>query len=74
MSTDLDRCLELEENGLRDEDLSRLGAQVADLGLEQLNLLAGPAAPDLEKAVYDRVEIYLVFCHSCDLLLAQCRV
>lgn len=25
-STDLDRCLELEENGLGDEDLPRLGA------------------------------------------------
>lgn len=73
-STDLDRCLELEEDRLRDEDLSRLGAQIADLSLEQLNLLAGPAAPDLKETVYDRVEIYLVFRHSCDLLLAWCRI
>ena len=73
MSTDLDRRLELEENGLRNEDLASLGAQVADLRLKQLDLLAGPAAPDLKKTVYDRVEIYLVFRHSCDLLLGWCR-
>jgi hypothetical protein len=73
-TTDLDGCLELEEDGLRDEDLTRLGAQIADFSLEQLYLLAGPAAPDLEETVYDRVEIYLVLGHSCDLLLAWCRV
>jgi hypothetical protein len=73
-TTDLDRSLELKEDGLRDEDLTRLGAQIADLSLEQLYLLAGPAASDLEETVYDRVEIYLVFGHSCDLLLAWCRV
>ena len=71
--TDLDWCLELEKDRLRDEDLSGLGAQIANLSLEQLNLLAGPAAPDLKETVYDRVEIYLVFCHSCDLLPACCR-
>lgn len=72
-ATDLDWCLELEEDGLRDEDFTGLGAQITDLSLEQLDLLAGPAAPDLEETVYDRVEIYLVFRHSCDLLSAWCR-
>ena len=47
MSTDLDGRLELEENGLRNEDLAGLGAQVTDLRLKQLDLLTGPAAPDL---------------------------
>jgi hypothetical protein len=70
LATDLDWCLELKQNGLRDEDLARLGAQIAYLGLEQLNLLARPAAPDFEKSVYDRVQIYLGFRHSCDWLLA----
>jgi hypothetical protein len=73
VSTDLDRRLELEEDGLRNEDLTGLGAQVTDLRLKQLDLLAGSAAPDLKKTVYDRVEIYLVFRHSCDLLLGWCR-
>jgi hypothetical protein len=31
--TDLNRCLELKQNGLRDEDLSRLCAQETDLSL-----------------------------------------
>lgn len=69
--TNLYGCLELEEDGLRDEDLSCLGAQIADLSLEQLHLLAGPAASDFEEPVYDRVQIYLVFRHSCDWLLAR---
>jgi hypothetical protein len=67
---DLDRRFELEQDGLRDEDFSRLGAQIADLRLQQLHLLAGPAAPDLEEPVYDRVQVYLVFGHSCGLLRA----
>ena len=70
MSTDLDRRLELEENGLRNEDLASLGAQVADLRLKQLDLLAGPAAADLKQTVYDGVQVHLVFGHSCGLLLA----
>lgn len=73
-STNLDGGLKLKEDGLRDEDLTSLGAQITDLSLEQLDLLAGPAAPDLKKTVYDRVEIYLVFRHSCDLLVAWCRM
>lgn len=46
-ATDLDWCLKLKEDGLRDENLTRLGAQVANLSLKKLDLLAGPAAPDL---------------------------
>jgi len=48
LATYLDGGLELEEDGLRDEDLAGFGAEVSDLGLEQLNLLTGAAAPDLE--------------------------
>lgn len=44
----LDRSFKLEEDGLRDEDLTSLGAEVADLGLKQLDLLAGTAAAHLE--------------------------
>lgn len=58
--TYLDGSLELEEDGLGDEDLTSLGAQIADLGLKQLDLLAGAAAPDLEEAVDDGVEVNLV--------------
>lgn len=56
----LDRSLELEENGLRDEDLTRLGAEVADLSLKELDLLSGTAAANLEEAVNDGVEIDVV--------------
>ena len=70
VSTDLYGRLELEENGLRDENLTSLGAQVSNLGLQQLDLLAGPAAADFQQPVYDGIEIHLVFCHSCDLLRA----
>ena len=62
--TDLYRRLKLEQNGLRDEDFAGLGAQVADLGLQQLDLLARPAAPDLEQSVYDGVEVDLVLSHG----------
>jgi hypothetical protein len=49
----LDRRLELEENGLGDENLAGLGAKVADLSLEELDLLAGTAAANFEQTVYD---------------------
>lgn len=56
----LDRSFELEEDGLRDEDLARLGAEVADLSLKKLNLLSGTAAANLEETVNDGVEIDVV--------------
>lgn len=46
--TYLDRGLELEEDGLGDEDLAGLGAEITDLGLEKLDLLAWTAASHLE--------------------------
>lgn len=46
--TYLDRGLELEEDGLGDEDLAGLGAKITDLGLEKLDLLAWAAASHLE--------------------------
>ena len=46
--TYLDRGLELEEDGLGDEDLAGLGAEITDLGLEELDLLAWAAASHLE--------------------------
>lgn len=56
----LDRSLELEEDGLRDEDLATLSAKVANFSLEELDLLAGAAAANLKEAVYDGVEIDIV--------------
>jgi hypothetical protein len=53
----LDGSLKLEEDGLGDENLASSGAEVADLGLEKLDLLAGSATADLEQSVDDRVEI-----------------
>jgi hypothetical protein len=48
ITADLDRGLELEEDGLGDEDLAGLGAEITDLGLEELDLLAWAAASHLE--------------------------
>lgn len=63
--TYLDGCLKLKQDGLRDEDLAGLGAQVPDLGLEQLDLLAGTAATDLQEAVDYGVQVdVVVICHG----------
>jgi hypothetical protein len=64
VAADLDGSFELEQNGLRNEDFTGLGAEVADLRLEELDLLAGAAASDLEQPIDYRVEIDLVLvCH-----------
>ncbi|KAI6771988.1 hypothetical protein HG530_002946 [Fusarium avenaceum] len=42
------KSLEFEEDGLRDEDLTSLGAKITDLGLKKLNLLSRSAASHLE--------------------------
>lgn len=63
--TYLDGGLEFEEDRLRNENLTGLSAEVTDLGLKQLDLLAGAAATDLEKAVDYRVQIdIVVICHA----------
>ena len=53
----LDGSLKLEEDGLGNENLAGSGAEVADLGLEKLDLLAGSATTDFEQSVDDGVEI-----------------
>lgn len=49
----LDWRFQLQQYRLRNEDLSGLGAKIADLGLQKLNLLARPAAPHLKESVND---------------------
>jgi len=44
VAANLDGSLELEKDGLGDEDLAGLGAEIPNLSLEKLNLLAGAAA------------------------------
>lgn len=56
----LDGCLKLKKDRLGNENLATLSAKVANLSLEELDLLAGAAAADLEEAVYDGVEIDIV--------------
>ena len=58
--TNLDRRLEFEQDGLGDEDLTGLGAEVADFGLEELDLLARSATADLQETIDDRVEVDFV--------------
>lgn len=56
----LDGSLELEEDGLRNENLASLSAEEANLSLEKLDLLSRPATSDLEQPVNYRIEIDLV--------------
>ena len=70
MQTDLYRRFKLEQDGLRNENLAGLGAQVSDLGLQQLHLLSRPAASHFQESIYDGVQIHLSFGHSCDVLVA----
>jgi hypothetical protein len=71
----LDRSLQLQQDGLRDEDFASLGAQVADLGLEKLDLLARPAAPHLQETVDNRVEVdFVLVCHCSVFFLAAREV
>ena len=44
VTANLDGCLKLQENGLADENLTRLGAEELHLVLSQVHLLAGAAA------------------------------
>ena len=66
-STNLDGRLELEQDGLTDEDLSRLGAQPANLLLEKLDLLAGTASADFQQPFYDGFEVHIVVGHAAQL-------
>lgn len=63
-ATYLNRSLKLEKDGLGDEDLAGLGAEVADLRLQELDLFAGAAASDLEQPIDYGVEIdFVLVCH-----------
>lgn len=53
ISTHLDGSFELEQNRLRDEDLTSLVAEIPNLRLQQLHLLARTAAPHLQQAIDD---------------------
>ena len=59
-SSYLDWGLQLQKYRLRNKDLSGLGAKMADLGLEQLDLLSGTTAPHLQQSINDRIQIDLV--------------
>lgn len=47
--------LQLKQYWLRDEDFARFGTEIADLGLQKLNLLARSTAPDLQEPINDGV-------------------
>jgi len=60
ITADLDRSLKLEKDGLRDENLAGLCAQITDLGFQELNLFARSAASNLQQSIDDGIEIYIV--------------
>lgn len=66
MWTYLDRSLKLKENGLGDKDLASLCAQETNFGLEQLDLLAGATAADLQESVDYGVQINIVLICHCE--------
>ena len=51
VSAYLERRLQLEEDGLREEDLARLEAQTPDLVLRQLNILARPRSTNCKNNI-----------------------
>ena len=53
----LDRRLKLEQDRLRDEYFAALDAHAADLGLGEVDLLAGAAAAHLEQARNNAVDV-----------------
>lgn len=63
----LDGRFQLQEDGLRNEDLPSLGAQITNLRLQKLDLLSRPAAPHFQQSVDDRVQIHFLLSHDCRL-------
>jgi len=61
----LNWSFQLKQNRLRDEYFTSLGAKIADLGLEKLDLLPRTAAPHLQEAVNYRVEVDFVLIGHC---------
>lgn len=56
----LDWRLQLQQYGLRDENLSRFGTQETDFRFQQLYLLPWPASPHLQESVNDGVEVHVI--------------
>jgi len=57
ITADFDRCLQLQEDRLVDEDLTRSCAQKLDLIFCELNLLSWTRAADFEKSLDDGVDV-----------------
>lgn len=63
-STDLDRCLQLKQDRLGDENFPRFCAKIADFRFQKLDLLSRPAAPHLQQSVNDRIQIHVLISHD----------
>jgi hypothetical protein len=59
-NTDLDGSLKLKKDRLRDEDLTSFCAQIADLSLQELNLLSRSASSNFQQTIYYGIEIHIV--------------
>lgn len=64
MTIYLDGCFQLQQDRLRDEDFSGLGAEETNLRLQELNLLPRPATPHFQKAINDRVQVHFLVSHD----------
>ena len=58
--TYLDRGFQLEQYGLGNEDLARLGAEKTNLGFQQLHLFARSAPSHLQQPIDDGIEIDII--------------
>lgn len=60
----LDRCLQLKQDRLGDENFPRLCAKITDFRFQKLDLLSGSAAPHLQQSVNDRIQIHVLIGHG----------
>lgn len=56
---------------MRDEDFSRLGAEITNLRLQELDLLSRPATPHFQQTIDDRVQIHFLISHGVPALTRQ---
>lgn len=71
VTTDLDGSFQLEQDGLRDEDLAGLGAEKAYLGFEKLDLLTRAATSHLKESVDYGIKVYFMLIRHFEILTGR---
>jgi len=63
VAANFERRLQLQQNGLREENFTRLEAQAANLGLRHLNWFSWPTSPNFEQSCDQIINIQLDLRH-----------